>query len=146
MGPQGARPGWRPPPRPAARAATGTPRGGPWSGGSPRDRLARSCGTAEVASMSGRVVHFEIPYDDGDRAQEFYREAFGWQLQSMPGMGYTLVTSGPTGDSGPTEAGFINGGVMSRQDSPPAAPAGVVGVGGIRDNPPPLRPLRGGDA
>ena len=27
--------------------------------------------------MSGKVVHFEIPYDDGDRARSFYGEAFG---------------------------------------------------------------------
>ena len=65
--------------------------------------------------MSGRVVHFEIPYDDGDRARAFYEKAFGWQLMSPPGMEYTLVTSGPSGDSGPTEAGFINGGMMQRQ-------------------------------
>ena len=45
--------------------------------------------------MSGRVVHFEIPYDDGDRARRFYKETFGWQLQEMPGMEYTLVVSGP---------------------------------------------------
>jgi len=81
--------------------------------------------------MSGRVVHFEIPYDDGDRAQEFYSEAFGWQLQSMPGMNYTLVTSGPTEDSGPTEPGFINGGMMPRQDSPSAAPIVIVDVTSI---------------
>ena len=44
--------------------------------------------------MSGRVVHFEVPFDDGDRARSFYKEAFGWQLQTMPEMGgYTLVMS-----------------------------------------------------
>ena len=83
--------------------------------------------------MSGRVVHFEIPYDDGDRAREFYRSAFSWQLQGMPGMGYTLVTSGPTGDGGPTEPGFINGGMMSREDSPSRTPILVVDVHSIDD-------------
>jgi predicted enzyme related to lactoylglutathione lyase len=83
--------------------------------------------------MSGRVVHFEIPYDDGDRARGFYSEAFGWQLQSMPGMGYTLVSSGPSGDNGPTEPGFNNGGMMSREDSPSAAPILVVDVDSIDD-------------
>ena len=83
--------------------------------------------------MSGRVVHFEIPYDDGDRARTFYTEAFGWQLQSMPGMGYTLVSSGPTGETGPTEPGFINGGMMSRGDSPSASPILVVDVDSIDD-------------
>src|SRR4051794_29554373 len=90
----------------------------PWPPRSPRDRLPGSRNASEVAEMNGRVVHFEIPYDDGDRARGFYREAFGWQLQSMPGMGYTLVSSGPSDDTGPTEPGFINGGMMSRDDSP----------------------------
>ena len=30
--------------------------------------------------MSGRIVHFEIPFDDGDRARSFYKDAFGWKL------------------------------------------------------------------
>jgi predicted enzyme related to lactoylglutathione lyase len=81
--------------------------------------------------MSGRIVHFEIPFDDGDRAQRFYREAFDWELQSMPGMGYTLVTTGPSGDQGPKEPGFINGGMMSRSDSPSATPILVVDVDSI---------------
>jgi predicted enzyme related to lactoylglutathione lyase len=80
--------------------------------------------------MSGRVVHFEIPYDDGDRARNFYKEAFGWQLQEMPGMEYTLVSTGPSGDSGPTEPGFINGGMLARQESPPG-PTVVVDVESI---------------
>ena len=74
--------------------------------------------------MSGKVVHFEIPYDDGERARRFYKEAFDWQLQEMPGMEYTLVVSGPSGDRGPTEPGFINGGMLARGES--AAPSPVV--------------------
>jgi predicted enzyme related to lactoylglutathione lyase len=83
--------------------------------------------------MSGRVVHFEIPHDDGDRARRFYAEAFGWQLQGMPGMGYTLVMTGPTGDQGPSEPGFVNGGMMAREDSPSPAPIVVVDVDSIDD-------------
>ena len=75
--------------------------------------------------MSGRVVHFEIPYDDGERARRFYKEAFDWQLQEMPGMEYTLVVSGPSGDRGPTEPGFINGGMVAREES---AASGLVVV------------------
>ncbi|WP_138760110.1 VOC family protein [Modestobacter altitudinis] len=81
--------------------------------------------------MSGRVVHFEIPFDDGERARGFYREAFGWDLQSMPEMGYTLVSTGPNGEQGPSEPGFINGGMMSRTDSPSPGPILVVDVEGI---------------
>jgi uncharacterized protein len=81
--------------------------------------------------MSGRVVHFEVPFDDGDRARSFYKEIFGWQLQEMPEMSYTLVTSGPSGDQGPTEAGFINGGMMARAGGPAQGPVIVVDVDSI---------------
>jgi predicted enzyme related to lactoylglutathione lyase len=78
--------------------------------------------------MSGRVVHFEIPFDgDGNRAREFYRAAFGWEVAEMPGMSYTLVTTGPSGDEGPTEPGYIGGG-MWRRDSPDDSPVIVIDV------------------
>jgi predicted enzyme related to lactoylglutathione lyase len=65
--------------------------------------------------MSGRVVHFEIPFDDGERAGVFYREAFGWNLTPLPEMSYTMVQTGPTGQQGPPEEpGFINGGMLQR--------------------------------
>jgi predicted enzyme related to lactoylglutathione lyase len=80
--------------------------------------------------MSGRIVHFEIPFDDQDRASAFYEKAFGWQLASMPGMGYTLVTTGPSGDTGPTEPGFINGGMLQRQH-PITSPVITVDVDDI---------------
>ncbi|HEV7728428.1 MAG: Glyoxalase family protein [Modestobacter sp.] len=83
--------------------------------------------------MSGRVVHFEIPHDDGERARRFYQEAFGWQLQEMPEMNYTLVSSGPSGQQGPAEPGFINGGMMARQGSPSPGPIVVVDVDSIDD-------------
>lgn len=80
--------------------------------------------------MSGRVVHFEIPFDDGDRARSFYREAFGWELLDMPGMSYTLATTGPTGEQGATEPGFINGGMLRRQN-PNDTPVLVIEVDDI---------------
>jgi len=66
--------------------------------------------------MTGRVVHFEIPADDVERAQSFYREAFGWQITPMPEMNYTLIGTTATDETGaPTEPGAINGGMMQRQ-------------------------------
>jgi uncharacterized protein len=81
--------------------------------------------------MSGRVVHFEIPVDDGERARSFYEAAFGWQVQAMPGMDYTLVTTGPSGDQGPTEPGFVNGGMLARSAAAAPAPVVVVDVKSI---------------
>jgi predicted enzyme related to lactoylglutathione lyase len=82
--------------------------------------------------MSGRVVHFEIPFDDGDRARSFYKQIFDWQLVQMPDMGgYTLVMSGPSSDQGPTEPGFINGGMLSRDQAATSGPVIVVDVPSI---------------
>jgi predicted enzyme related to lactoylglutathione lyase len=82
--------------------------------------------------MSGRVVHFEIPYDDGERARDFYAKAFGWSVAEMPEMNYTMVESGPSGDQGPTEPGYINGGMMQREE-PFTAPNLVIDVESIDD-------------
>lgn len=77
--------------------------------------------------MSGRVVHFEIPFDDGERASTFYAGAFGWKLDSMPEMQYVLATTGPSDQGPPSEPGFVNGGMLARGE-PVASPVIVVDV------------------
>jgi hypothetical protein len=37
------------------------------------------------------IVHFEIPVDDLKRAKKFYSQLFGWKLQDMQGMDYTMI-------------------------------------------------------
>jgi predicted enzyme related to lactoylglutathione lyase len=64
--------------------------------------------------MSGRVVHFEIPFDDRERAGAFYADAFGWSITSLPEMNYVLATTGPSDQGPPSEPGFINGGMLER--------------------------------
>ena len=71
--------------------------------------------------MSGRVVHFEVPFDDADRARSFYQDVFGWQIQPVPEMGYNMVSTGPMGNQGPSDPGYIGGGMLPRQD-PVTAP------------------------
>ncbi|HTJ60754.1 MAG TPA: VOC family protein [Candidatus Saccharimonadales bacterium] len=57
-----------------------------------------------------RVVHFEITADDPQRAAEFYRKAFGWTFQAMPGrFTYLLATTGKD------KAG-IDGAIMGRTE------------------------------
>ena len=67
-----------------------------------------------------RVVHFEIPAEDLERAKKFYSENFGWKLtQFGPEMGnYVLAHTGPTDEQGmPQDRAFINGGLMKRDPS-----------------------------
>lgn len=83
--------------------------------------------------MSGKVVHFEIPFDDGDRARKFYGDTFGWRLSPVPGMSYTMVTTGPTDpETGPTDPGFINGGMFERTaEFPGKSPNIVIDVSSV---------------
>jgi predicted enzyme related to lactoylglutathione lyase len=54
-----------------------------------------------------RVMHFEIPAGDPERAVAFYTKAFGWKFEKWPGpMEYWMVTTGSEGCPG------INGGLM----------------------------------
>lgn len=83
--------------------------------------------------MSGKVVHFEVPYDDGDRAREFYGSVFGWQLMELPEMSYTIVSTGPSDpETGPTEPGYIGGGMFERSaEFPGRSPTLVIDVPSI---------------
>lgn len=83
--------------------------------------------------MTGKVVHFEIPFDDSDRARKFYGDTFEWDVTPMPGMGYTMVITGPSDpESGPTEPGFINGGMFERSEQfPGKAPNIVIEVSSV---------------
>ena len=81
--------------------------------------------------MTNRVVHFEIPFDDGQRARRFYGDVFGWELMDMPEMSYTIAMTGPTDpEKGPTDSGFINGGMMQREGEL-TAPNLVIDVANI---------------
>jgi len=82
--------------------------------------------------VSGRIVHFEVPYDDRERAAAFYGNVFGWDVQHIPDLDYTMAGTGPSGDRGPTEPGYINGGMMQRSE-PFAGPVITVDVESIED-------------
>jgi len=56
-----------------------------------------------------RVIHFEIGADDVKRAVKFYKDAFGWRIETWGGpMEYWLCTTGPDSEPG------INGAIMPR--------------------------------
>ncbi|MCC6620731.1 MAG: VOC family protein [Deltaproteobacteria bacterium] len=45
--------------------------------------------------MAGKVIHFEVPIDDAERARAFYGGVFGWSTQEFaPGMGYWPTDAG----------------------------------------------------
>jgi predicted enzyme related to lactoylglutathione lyase len=64
------------------------------------------------------VVHFEMPYEDKQRAADFYAKAFGWQPQMMgPEMGdYIVMTTTEMDEKTrfPKTPGQINGGFFKK--------------------------------
>jgi uncharacterized protein len=68
--------------------------------------------------MPRPIVHFELPADDVERAQSFYREVFDWNVMPMPDMAYTMLGTATSSDEmgAPTTPGEINGGMFPRTD------------------------------
>ena len=69
----------------------------------------------------GRVVHFEFPVDDPERAMEFFKQAFGWNVEKWgeADMEYWLVGTGDRSQMG------IDGGFMRRMENGPG-PVNII--------------------
>jgi uncharacterized protein len=81
-----------------------------------------------------KIVHFEIPADDITRAKDFYISSFGWQLDEMEGMDYTIVRTVDVDEQQmPKEPGAINGGMMKRSSDTPS-PVITINVDSINDS------------
>jgi predicted enzyme related to lactoylglutathione lyase len=58
-----------------------------------------------------RIVHFEIPAGNPERAVKFYQTVFGWKVDKWPGpVDYWLVTTGEDKEPG------INGAIMPNKN------------------------------
>ena len=69
-----------------------------------------------------KVVHFEIPADNLERAQKFYQKVFGWKIEKWPMPAdseyqaeyYGIHTVAVDDKMTPKEPGAINGGMLKR--------------------------------
>lgn len=85
-----------------------------------------------------KVVHFEIPADDLERAKKFYAEVFDWQVSEWPmpqGGVYTGVRTVAVNEETqtPEEAGAINGALVDRSPENPT-PLVTMEVESINDH------------
>jgi predicted enzyme related to lactoylglutathione lyase len=82
------------------------------------------------------VVHFEMPYEDGERLMKFYTQAFGWQMNKMGSdMGnYVTAATTETDEKRMVKTpGTINGGFFLKNPEWPAQyPSVVVAVADIK--------------
>jgi predicted enzyme related to lactoylglutathione lyase len=76
-----------------------------------------------------KVVHFEIPADNLDRAKKFYQTTFGWQIEDYPDMKYVIARTAEVDENRMLkEPGAINGGMMERAGAVPKAPSFAIDV------------------
>ena len=77
-----------------------------------------------------RVCHFEVPYADKDRMQDFYTKVFGWQFQPGPGeMPYSFIFTTEIDENFmPKQNGGINGGSYPRGGPTSSSPVIVLEV------------------
>ncbi|MBI2675208.1 MAG: VOC family protein [Candidatus Aenigmarchaeota archaeon] len=81
-----------------------------------------------------KVVHFEVPAEDLERARKFYTGVFGWKIDRVPNMDYQIVSTVETDEKGmPKEPGAINGGMMMKHDDTPS-PVIVINVAKMEDS------------
>lgn len=79
-----------------------------------------------------KIVHFEIPVDDADRAISFYQKAFGWKVQKWEGQqDYWLVTAGEKDEAGIDGAFSWRKDFVSMYGNLPAAVTNVIGVSSV---------------
>lgn len=83
-----------------------------------------------------KVVHFEIPFDNEERAKKFYQNAFGWQILSVPEMNYIMATTVETDQQTmmPKTPGAINGGLMKRDSTSGKNPVLVIDVQNLEEH------------
>jgi predicted enzyme related to lactoylglutathione lyase len=78
-----------------------------------------------------KVVHFEIPFENKERAFKFYSNIFGWKINEIPGMDYAIIHAAETNkDNMVTEKGAINGGMFQRSVEA-SSPVVVIAVDSI---------------
>ena len=87
--------------------------------------------------MDHTIVHFEIPADQPERAAEFYRKLFGWDIQQFEGsaaggMEYWMVRTVPTDAEGRPVRPGVNGGLMRRM-YPNQPPVNYINVENVND-------------
>lgn len=76
-----------------------------------------------------KVVHFEIPYDDLERAKKFYSGVFKWKINAIPEMKYDIVHTVDANEKQiPKEKGAINGGMYKRDEKSAQGPVIVINV------------------
>src|SRR5688500_7918295 len=91
--------------------------------------------------MAGRLVHFEVPADDTERAKEFYSTLFDWRFREWQGpVEYHMLEEGfePGGAIYPSQAGEKGAIIYFDTEDMDASIERVKELGGSADDKQPI--------
>lgn len=84
-----------------------------------------------------KVVHFELPADNVERAKAFYKNIFGWNIEKAGPMPYWIIHTVAVDEKMmPKESGTINGGMLHRDetnDPGSSKPVLVISVNDVKN-------------
>jgi predicted enzyme related to lactoylglutathione lyase len=87
--------------------------------------------------MAGRLVYFELPADDTQRAEDFYAELFGWQFRPVQeGFDYHMLAedADPGGAIYPSQTGEKGAIIYFESDDIDASVERVNELGGSAED------------
>jgi uncharacterized protein len=80
-----------------------------------------------------KVEHFEIPADDVERATEFYRTVFKWELNPIPGVDYTRLLTIKVDEKTVLQRPFEVNGAILKRDKIVTGPVVTISVADMED-------------
>ncbi len=64
--------------------------------------------------MDHTIIHFEIPANDVEKIRKFYTDLFGWKIEKIPNMEYSIIETVPMDEKGNLLRPGVNGGMYKR--------------------------------
>ena len=77
--------------------------------------------------MDHTIIHFEIPANDVEKIRRFYIDLFGWKIDKLPNMEYSIIETVPMDEKGNSIRPGVNGG-MYKRDAPQQQSVNYINV------------------
>lgn len=78
-------------------------------------------------NLDHTIIHFEIPANDVGKIRKFYNDLFGWKIDDIPGMEYSIISTVPMDEKGNLLRLGVNGGLYKRS-MPQQQPLNYINV------------------
>lgn len=80
-----------------------------------------------MLNLDHTIIHFEIPANDVEKIRKFYVDLFGWKIDKLPNMEYSIISTVPMNEKGNLIRPGVNGGLY-KKDMPQQQPVNYISV------------------